>query len=108
MTDRHTRTESELVELVRSADVRAPDSLHRSVQSLVAARSPGARSGARGRSSGARRPSLLPRAAVATALACVLAVALVLSLSGGGAPGLSVRQASALTLRAATVPAPRG
>jgi hypothetical protein len=106
MTEKPTLTESELVELVRSADVRAPDSLHRSVQALVAARSPGARSAARGQFSGAFRPSLLPRAAIATALAAVLAVALVLGLSGGGAPGLSVRQASALTLRAATVPAP--
>ncbi len=105
MTDRPAPTESELVELVRTADVRAPDSLHRSVESLVAARSAGRRRDPR--ASGARRSWLAGGLAVATALVAVLVVALAVSLSGGGGSGSSVRQASALTLRAATMPAPR-
>jgi len=105
MTDRPALTESELVELVRSADVRAPDSLHSSVESLVAARSAGARHGRR--SSGERRSWLPAGLAVATALVAVLVVALAVSLSGAGSSGSSLRQASALTLRAATAPAPR-
>jgi hypothetical protein len=105
MTDKPAFTESELVELVRSADVRAPDSLHRSVESLVAARSAGARRDPR--SSRARRSWLPAGLAAATALVAVLVVALAVSLSGGGGSGSSLRQASALTLGAATAPAPR-
>ena len=41
--DPRPQTESELVEFVRSIDVRAPDSLHRQVESLLAERSPLAR-----------------------------------------------------------------
>ncbi|MCW2970968.1 MAG: hypothetical protein JWO23_2095, partial [Solirubrobacterales bacterium] len=37
MTEQRPSTESELVEFVRSIDVRAPDSLHREVQSLIGA-----------------------------------------------------------------------
>lgn len=102
MTDRPALTESELVELVRSSDVRAPDSLHRSVQELVADRSP----------AGRRAPGLGPRAtprglAVATALAAAAVIALVAGLSGGGSSGPTLPEASALTLRPATAPAPR-
>jgi hypothetical protein len=114
MTERPALTESELVELVRSADLRAPDSLHRSVESLVAGRAR-----REPRLSGARRrwnPRGLAearRSVVATALVAALALALVVSLSGGGGSQSSLREAStlrlasALTLRAATVPAPR-
>ena len=36
MSERPPRTESELIELVRSIDVRAPEALHRRVEELVA------------------------------------------------------------------------
>ncbi|HXZ61765.1 MAG TPA: hypothetical protein VEG62_03410 [Acidimicrobiales bacterium] len=41
MTDRHgrPRTESELLELIHSSDVRAPEELHRRVHALVSERS---------------------------------------------------------------------
>jgi hypothetical protein len=108
MTELPPHTESELVKFVRSADVRAPDSLHRRVESLVAERSRSARRWPRfGRSIGAGRASIPRRLATAGALAAVAAVAIAVSLSGGGATGLSLRQAAALTLRPATAAAPR-
>jgi hypothetical protein len=105
MSEHLPQTESELVDYVRSIDVRAPDELHRKIEALVA------------ESDSARRRSLWPRSlggppslgfklgGAAAALAAVVA-ALVLSLAGGGAPALTLRQASALTLRAATMAAP--
>src|SRR5439155_27358365 len=99
MTHRRPHTEAELVEFVRSIDVPAPESLHRSVESLIARRA-----GERG--SGPRRAIALiyrglgstPRLALAGAsVAAALAVALTLSLGGGAAAGPSLRQTAALT-----------
>ena len=39
MSEQRPRTEAELIELVRSMDVRAPESLHRRVDSMLLARS---------------------------------------------------------------------
>jgi hypothetical protein len=111
MTERRTPTESELVELIRSNDVRAPDSLHRKVDAMIAertrgpARAPGA--ARRGSSVDGRRTfELGPRIAAGGAFAVALiALAIVIGLSGGGST-LSLRDASALTLRSATDKAP--
>jgi hypothetical protein len=107
MNEPRPRTESELVELVRSIDVRAPDELHRKVESLIAARSPSAR-GRRilNRPFGAGSSGLRVRLAGTIAIAAVAAAVVAVSVSGGGSSTLSLRQASALTLRPATVPAP--
>ncbi len=112
-----TRTESELVELVRSSDVRAPDSLHRQVQALVAARRGSARSRLSSRRSAAHAtprplPRFLPQGSVGAAASVavaivVVAIALVLSGHGHGEPATpSTRQTAAPMLRAATMPAP--
>jgi hypothetical protein len=104
MSEPRPRTESELVELLRSIDVRAPDDLHRKVESLIAARSPSA-----GRRWIFQRPLRARRSGLAlglAAIAAVVAIAVAIGLNAGGATTLSLRQASALTLRPATVPAP--
>lgn len=108
MTDRRPHTESELVEFVRAIDVRAPDSLHREVESLLAGRSRLAR---RGGTTGSTDGSLRTfgparRLAAAGALAAAVAVAIAIAASSGGGSALSLRVASALTLRPATTPAP--
>jgi hypothetical protein len=105
MTEPRPRTESELIEFLRSSDVRAPEELHRNVQSLIAERSASA-----GRS-GSERSFARPRSRfglgfAATAIAAVAAVAIAVGLSGGGNHGLGLREASALTLSSATAPAP--
>lgn len=95
MTEQPPRTESELVELVRSIDVPAPPQLHSRIEAMVAERS------AQGTS---RRPAPL-RLGFAGALAvAAIAAALVVGLSGGS--GLTLRKAVALTLRPATAGAP--
>ena len=104
MSEPRPRTESELVELVRSIDVRAPEELHREVESLIAARSPSA--GRRRMPFGTGPPGLRGRLAGAIAIATVAAVVIAVSVSGGGSSTLTLPQASALTLRPATVPAP--
>jgi hypothetical protein len=105
MTERHLPTESELVELVRSSDVRAPESLHRKVDALIAARSPRAARRQR-RAGGAPGFSLRPRLAAGGAIAAALiALAVAVGLSGGSST-LSVRDAAALTTRPATHAAP--
>ena len=96
------RAETELVEFVRSIDVRAPQSLHDQVQALVADAS--RRKGRR--SMGHRRSPALASYAFAAALAAaVAAIAIAIGLSGGG-NGSFIRQASALTLDRATAAAP--
>jgi|HubBroStandDraft_2_1064218.scaffolds.fasta_scaffold257525_2 hypothetical protein len=99
MSEPRPRTESELVELVRSIDAPAPDALHREVRALVSTRqivAPRA-----GRLVLARGPL------AATALAAVLAAVLAIALSAGGNHAtLSLREASAPTLRPATAAAP--
>jgi hypothetical protein len=104
MTDPRPRTEDELIEHIRSIDVRAPESLHRQVESMIAGKTPAAGS-RRGERQG-RSFHLGPRLAAGGAIAAVaVALAIVVGLSGGSAT-LSVRDASALTLRPATTGAP--
>ena len=38
MTEKRPRSEAEIVEFLRSIDVKAPDSLHRQIESMVAER----------------------------------------------------------------------
>ncbi len=96
MSERPPQSESEIVELVRSIDVPAPQELHRRIDALIAERAPAAR----------RAPAPL-RLGVAGALAlAAIAVALVVGLSGGGGSALTLNSAVALTLRSPTMPAP--
>ena len=102
MTDPRPSTESELVELLRSIDVPAPDSLHRQVQALVAEQA-GPRRARFGLPAAARSFGLAPRLATAATLtAAAVAVAIVVGLSGGASSALNARETAALTLRAAT------
>src|SRR2546430_1520399 len=107
MSERRPQSEAELIEHIRASDVRAPQSLHDSVRSLLAEHSAGRRGwGALLRP----RPSLLPRprSVAAGALAAVaLALALAFSLGGGGGSAPSLRQTAALALGMATSGAPR-
>jgi hypothetical protein len=103
MSERPARTESELIELVRSIDVRAPEALHHRVEELIAEQAPRSR-----RRWPAQALGFLgaPRAlAGAGALVAAVAVVLVLSVGGTG-QSLSVSQAAALTLSPATGAAP--
>ena len=109
MSTRPPENESELIELIRSIDVRAPEELHRRTEALIAERTGGATGAARapGRARGVR---LSPRLRLGGSLGLVVAgvaIALVVILSGGGSSSpLSVRAAAALTLRPATMGAP--
>jgi hypothetical protein len=105
MTEPRPSTEAELVELVRSIDVPAPESLHVHVQALVQERSGSGRA-RRGVGATARSFGLAPSLAAATIAAAAIAVALVVGLSGGASPSLSNSETAALTLRAATERAP--
>lgn len=93
------RNEDELVELIRSIDVPAPQQLHERVAAMTAGRER-RRAGAP-HASGLR----LRLGAAATAVAAV-AAALALALSGSGGSTLSLEQASAVALRPATIAAP--
>ncbi|MGO9322148.1 MAG: hypothetical protein ACLQBY_15285 [Solirubrobacteraceae bacterium] len=95
MSERPPHTESEIVELVRSIDARAPEELHRRIDALVAERAP------------IHRHRTAPlRLGFAGALALVvIAVALIVGLSGGGS-ALTLHTAVALTQRPATTVAP--
>jgi hypothetical protein len=97
MSERRPQNERELVELLHGIDVPAPPALHRQVEAMVADRS---RTADR-----PRRRTGGPLLALAGAGAVALVVALVLSLAGGSS--LTVRETSALTLRAATMAPPR-
>lgn len=107
MTEPRPRSESELIEYLRSIDVRAPEELHRRVDALVAESSPGARrrSMFKGRRR-AGRSRLAVGLAGTLAVAAVVAIAIAVGAGGRGAPTLSLREASAVTLSAATAPAP--
>jgi hypothetical protein len=99
MSERDNDTEPELVELIRAVDVRAPERLHERVQALI-----DERAGTAARPSRRLAPGLrLGTAGVALA---VLAIVLVLTLSGSAGGGLTLRQASALTVAPATMRAP--
>ncbi|HTZ86570.1 MAG TPA: hypothetical protein VMB05_07865 [Solirubrobacteraceae bacterium] len=92
--------EAELVELVRSVGVPAPESLHRKVDAMIAAHSLRPRLSGDGAS--ARSFSLAPRLlAIGAIAAAVIALALAFSLSGSSST-LSVRDAAALTHSPAT------
>lgn len=114
MTEPSPRKEAELVELVRAIDVRAPESLHQHVQSLVAERSAGAarrglslRGRHRERSPGKAERALGPRLAAIGALAAAAIAALVIGLlGGGGSPTLTLQQATALTASGPTAAGP--
>lgn len=97
------RNEDEVAELLSSIDVSAPAHLHERIAAMVAEPpKTGVRASRSGVAFGGPRLRL---GAAGTALAA-LVVALVLALSGSGGSGLSLQQASAVTLRAATLPAP--
>lgn len=104
MSEPHPTSESEIVELIRSIDVRAPDSLHDAVDTMIAERSSSRR---RPRAVPVERPverpySLRPRlAALGAIAAAVIALAVVVGTSGHSST-LSVHDAFAPTLRAAT------
>ncbi len=92
------------VELTAAVEVCAPASLHRELEALLAP--------SHSRRSLLRRSLAWPRLGLAAAGAGALAamvfvvIALAGGPSGGGSPGLSVRQAAALTLSPATMAAP--
>jgi hypothetical protein len=104
MNEPRPRTEAELIELLRSSDVRAPEALHRRIEQLVAERSHRRRMpwGALG-----AVPSPLSRRVGAVAALAAAAVAVLAIVLGGGGHSLSVQRATALTLSGPTAPAPR-
>jgi hypothetical protein len=107
MSKPRPRTESELVELVRAADVRAPKTLHRAVESLIAGHAPIARRRSiRGLLLRAGHSPASLRLGGALVAAAVATAALVVGLAGGGSAALNLREAATLTLRPATMAAP--
>jgi hypothetical protein len=103
MSQQSPHSDTEIVELIRSIDEPAPERLHRHVAELTA-RAPAPRRGAGGLLSAS--PLSLRLGAAVTTLAVALA-AVVIALSGGpSSNGPSLGQEMALTLRAATLPAP--
>jgi hypothetical protein len=116
MSERPTDIDSRqqhVAELLHSFDAPAPERLHRRVESLVAAHEGRGRRGPRARAvrgSTSRAPHRRPfsaAGAVAVAVTVIAVVAIVLAVSfDGGSHALSLRQAAAPTLRAATLPAP--
>jgi hypothetical protein len=102
------RTESELIEFLRASEVRAPEALRRHVQEFVEGRAPVARRrwAFVDRVLGAGRSAAGLRLAGALAATAVIVAALALGLTGGSSSTLSLREASALTLRPATMAAP--
>jgi hypothetical protein len=107
MNEPRPQTEGELIELVRSSEVRAPETLHSRIEQLVAERSaPAGHRRAAWGPLGRGRSALVPRVGAMAALAAVL-VALLAIVLGGGGRSLSVQQATALTLGHPTAPAPR-
>jgi hypothetical protein len=102
MTEQPTPHESELIEQIRSIDVRAPEALHERVAAMVSERE---RSGRGSRSPLRGRPALFGAVTAAGALAVVL----VLALAGGGGGSTAtpiVQSASTLTGAPSTGPAP--
>ena len=133
MSDPHTHTRSEqaghepqaenehVAELLRAVDVRAPQRLHERVQTMVADRQGPARAWSSRRADTSRaRPNPGPSPSpsreliaarlkptlAAMALAAIVGVAIALLTGGGAQQRPSVGEASALTLRAATMAAP--
>jgi hypothetical protein len=106
MNEPRPQTESELIELIRSSEARAPEALHRRIEQMV---SESSRSGSSRRTAwgalAAGRSALVPRVGALAALAAVL-VAVLAILLGGGGRSLSVQQTAALTLSHATAAPP--
>jgi hypothetical protein len=106
MTHKRPETESELVEFVRSIDVRAPASLHADVNAMVAQHNRRRTIGAR--VAGVFQRGITPRLVAVGGAVAAAAVALAIALSVGGT-GTSVptlRATAALTLLPATASAP--
>jgi hypothetical protein len=104
MTEPRPTSQDELIEQIRAIDVRAPESLHRQVESMIADSS--RRRDVHHDNTRARSFRLGPRLAAGGAFAAVLvALAIAVGLTGGSSK-LSVRDASALSLRQATSAAP--
>jgi hypothetical protein len=107
MIEPSTQTEDEqeqryVAELVHSFDAPAPESLHRWIESLVTTPA-----GRLTRRADRRRPFSSPLGLLGTGAVTVAIVAIAIALSlSGGSSALSLRQAAAPTLRAATLPAP--
>ncbi|HEV3283956.1 MAG TPA: hypothetical protein VG010_07105 [Solirubrobacteraceae bacterium] len=107
MNEPRPRNEAELIELIRSSDVRAPDALHRQVESLIADASRARRRPFLGGALSAGGAPIARRLAAATLLVAAIAAGVAIGLSGGGGSGaLSLRQATALTLGQSSGPAP--
>ncbi len=94
MSERRPETEPELVEMLRSSDVRAPRELHRRIDAMVAEYA-----------SRRSRPAV-PVLAGAAALLAVIAAALILLLPASSSTGPDVSQTAALTRFAPTAGAP--
>src|SRR5580704_12665683 len=106
MTHKRPETESELVEFVRSIDVRAPASLHADVNAMVAQHNRRRTIGAR--VAGVFQRGITPRLVAVGGAVAAAAVALAIALSVGGT-GTSVptlRATASLTLLPATASAP--
>ncbi len=101
MSEQSQNPEADLIERLHAIDVRAPEELHRRVQTLVAEHTSGAR--VRGGVGRTRWPLLLSGAGTAFAAAAAI---LVLVLTGASSSKLSVHEVSARTLLAATTAAP--
>jgi hypothetical protein len=109
MTKPPTQIEDEqrrIAELLRSFEAPAPESLHRQVESLVATHLDPPRR--RRFAARVARSRFSPLGSIAVAMVVVVAVVAVAlaGLGRGGPTTLSMRQAVAPTLRAATLPAP--
>jgi hypothetical protein len=102
-----THTESELVDYMRSIDVRAPQRLHDSIEQLVADRAAPRGRKSTGADAPARTGTLGRRLAAGMALAAAVAAVLVVAFNNGSHDALTVTQASVLTLRPATAAAPQ-
>ena len=103
MTETHSsrpEDEAQLIELVRSIDVEAPQHLHDAVHAMVA-EAPQRHTGRR-----RAREGLRLRVGAAGAALAAAVVVLVLALSGSGSGELSLSQAAAVTLKGATLAAP--
>jgi hypothetical protein len=112
------------VEMIESAQVRAPASLRRRVEETLSSARPSPAAGGPARGTGRSRArgghartrggragawggAMGVRVGVAAGTAVALAAAaLAIGLLGGSSPGLSVQRAAALTLSRATMPAP--